>query len=216
MLRVFTTAGGEGGNPLGVFLDGAAVPPEERQAVATDLGFSETVFVDDAATGAVRIFTPSTELAMAGHPLVGTSWLLARERTAIDVLRPPAGEVPTWSEDGVVWIRGRPEWAPDFVLREAGSAQEVEDLPGPPPGEGLIDVWAWIDEPGGVVRSRVFPPDLGIEEDEATGAAALRLGAHLARPIEIHQGRGSELLARPGPAGTVEVGGRVALDEVRE
>ena len=47
VLRVFCAADGSGGNPLGVFLDGGAVPAPERQAVAHELGFAETVFVDD-------------------------------------------------------------------------------------------------------------------------------------------------------------------------
>jgi hypothetical protein len=59
VLRVFTDESGEWGNPLGVFLDGGAVPEARRQAVAADLGFSETVYVDDAAAARVRIFTPA-------------------------------------------------------------------------------------------------------------------------------------------------------------
>ena len=50
VLRVFADEAGEWGNPLGVFLDGAEVPVERRQEVAADLGFSETVFVDDRGT----------------------------------------------------------------------------------------------------------------------------------------------------------------------
>ena len=49
-----------------------------QKIVATDLGFSETVFVDDPETGELRIFTPTTELPFAGHPLVGTAWLLSK------------------------------------------------------------------------------------------------------------------------------------------
>ena len=213
VLRVLTEAGGTGGNHLGVFLDGAAIAPGDRQRVAADLGFSETVFVDDAARGEVRIFTPGTELPLAGHPLVGTAWLLGRERTPVAVLRPPAGEVPTWSADGLTWIRARPEWAPEFELRRLDDGAAVEALA--VPAVGLVDAWAWEDEPVGTVRSRVFAPDLGVPEDEATGAAALRLGAALGRPITIRQGAGSEIRARPGPAGSVEIGGRVESVEVR-
>jgi PhzF family phenazine biosynthesis protein len=75
IVRVFTAPDGTWGNPLGVFLDGSAVPEEERQSVATELGFSETVFVDDLQRGEMRIFTPAVELPLAGHPLVGTAWL---------------------------------------------------------------------------------------------------------------------------------------------
>jgi predicted PhzF superfamily epimerase YddE/YHI9 len=215
VLRVFTGSDGTGGNPLAVFLDGSGVPLGERQAVAARLAFSETVFVDDAVRGEVRIFTPRVELPLAGHPLVGTAWLLAREREPVAVLRPPAGDVPTWEEQGTTWIRADPAWAPSFELRQLASPEAVDRLPTPPPGARLLDAWAWLDEAAGRVRSRVFPPALGIDEDEATGSAALRLGAALGRPIAIRQGRGSEILARPGPGGTVEIGGRVALVEAR-
>jgi predicted PhzF superfamily epimerase YddE/YHI9 len=60
----------------------------------------------------------------------------------------------------------------------------------------------------------VFAPAFGIAEDEATGAAAVRLVSRLGRPITIRQGAGSLLLARSGPDGTAEVGGEVALDRV--
>jgi predicted PhzF superfamily epimerase YddE/YHI9 len=217
VLRVFTTPEGTGGNPLGVFLAGAAVPEGRRQAVAADLGFSETVFVDDPAAGRVRIFTPAAELPFAGHPLVGTSWLLARERTAVAVLRPPAGEVPTFLDgDGITWIRGRAEWAPEMELRQLATVGEVEALAGAPDGLGFVDCWTWEDEAAGRVRARVFAPRFGVAEDEATGAAAVRLVSRLGRPVTIRQGAGSVLHARPGPEGTAEVGGGVVLAEARD
>ena len=215
VLRVFTGTDGAGGNPLGVFVDGAAVPEGQRQAVAADLGFSETVFVDDASSGAVRIFTPWLELAFAGHPLVGTAWLLAREGWGGDTLRPPAGNVPTWVEDSTRWIRGRAEWAPPMQLVAMDTPAQVEALPGPPGEVGFAYCWAWMDEAAGVVRARAFAPEAGIDEDEATGAAAVRLTTALDRPLTIRQGRASEILSRPGPAGTAEVGGRVVLDARR-
>jgi predicted PhzF superfamily epimerase YddE/YHI9 len=217
VLRVFVAPGGTGGNPLGVFLDGAAVPDGRRQAVAADLGFSETVFVDDPASGRVRIFTPAGELPFAGHPLVGTSWLLARERTAVAVLRPPAGEVPTFLDgDGVTWIRGRAEWAPQMSFRQFDDPGQVDALDGAPEGLGFVDCWAWEDEAAGRVRARVFAPAFGIAEDEATGAAAVRLVSRLGRPLTIRQGAGSLLHARPGPDGFAEVGGEVSLDQIRD
>ena len=215
VLRVFVAPEGTGGNPLGVFLDGPAVPEGRRQEIAADLGFSETVFVDDPAAGAVRIFTPAAELPFAGHPLVGTSWLLARERTAVDLLRPPAGEVPTFADgDGVTWIRGRAEWAPRMSFRQLADPGQVDALEGAPDGLGFVDCWAWEDEAAGRVRARVFAPAFGIAEDEATGAAAVRLVSRLGSPVTIRQGAGSLLRARPGPDGTAEVGGEVALERV--
>jgi predicted PhzF superfamily epimerase YddE/YHI9 len=212
VLRVFVGPDGDGGNPLGVFLDGGAVPDERRQAVAADLGYSETVFVDDPEAGRVRIFTPALELPFAGHPLVGTAWLLAWEGYPAAVLRPPAGEVATWDEEGLRWIRGRAAWAPAMDLVALGSAAEVEALDGPPAGQGFAYCWAWLDEAAGRVRARSFAPEAGVAEDEATGAAAVRLVTALGRPILIRQGQGSELHARPGPDGAAEVGGRVVED----
>ncbi len=114
VVSVFVGADGRGGNPLGVFLDGGTFSSEQRQAVATDLNFSETVFVDDLDSGALQIFTPAAELPFAGHPLVGTAWLLRREGHAVDALKPPAGVVPVRFEGDTTWITGRPEWSPEW------------------------------------------------------------------------------------------------------
>jgi predicted PhzF superfamily epimerase YddE/YHI9 len=215
VLKVFVGENGTGGNPLGVFLDAAAIGPARRQEIAADLGYSETVFVDDAGTGRLEIYTPSMPLPFAGHPLVGMSWLLTEEGMAVDTLRPPAGEVATWrDEDGIRWIRGRAEWAPPFELRQYDGPAQIDELS--PPENAHLDAWAWIDEAAGIVRSRVFVSAIGIAEDEATGAAAVRLVTLLGRPIVIRQGVGSVLRARPGPAGTAEVGGVVRLVEIRE
>lgn len=216
VLRVFVGAHGAGGNPLGVFLDGPAVPADRRQAVAADLGFSETVFVDDRAAGRVEIFTPAAPLPFAGHPLVGTSWLLREEGVPVDVLRPPAGEVPTWRDGARTWIRGRAEWAPAMELRRYDAPTDVEALRGAPDDLGFVEAWAWEDEAAGRVRARVFASELGIAEDEATGAAAVRLVTVLGRPVEIRQGRGSLIIARPGPDGTAEIGGGCVRDEERD
>ena len=209
-LRVFLGPDGAGGNPLGVFLDAAALPAAARQGVAADLGFSETVFVDDAASGALRIYTPAIELPLAGHPLVGTAWLLAHAGAAVDTLRPPAGDVPTWVDGDLTWIRERLEWATLYDVAQLPEPADVDAfrVPG---GDAMVAVWAWDDEAAGRVRARVFPNGIGIEEDEATGAAALQFGALLGRDLVIRQGEGSELHVRPAGDGTVAVGGRVEL-----
>jgi predicted PhzF superfamily epimerase YddE/YHI9 len=215
LLRVFCGDAGSDGNPLAVFLDGGEVPdPARRQAIAADLGLSETVFVDDAERGEIRIFTPTLELRFAGHPTVGTAWLLRRERQPVATLRPPAGEVGVRYEDDSAFVRARAKWAPYFADQQLDSPADVEALTGPPGGHDAIEPWAWIDEEAGVLRARVFCERYGIYEDEATGAAAVRLCAKLARPLDIRQGRGSRILARP-VGDRIEIGGLVALDEVR-
>jgi predicted PhzF superfamily epimerase YddE/YHI9 len=217
VVKVFVGPNGSGGNLLGVFLDGPAIEESRRQRIAFDLGFSETVFVDDAARGVVRIFLPTEEAAFAGHPAVGSAWLIGEEIGPIDVLRPPAGDVPVRYEGDVTWIRGRPEWLPgEMNIQELSSAAEVEAHPGQAMGTPWLYIWAWEDESAGRLRSRSFPTTFGILEDEASGAASVVMGSRIGRPLVIRQGVGSEIRVMPLDDGTVEIGGRTELVEVRD
>jgi predicted PhzF superfamily epimerase YddE/YHI9 len=215
VLRVFVNEDGEWGNPLGVFLDGGRVPERARQQVAAELGFSETVFVEDRDSGRMRIHTPAAELPFAGHPAVGTAWLLARAGNAVRALRPPAGRVEVRHREGATWAAAPAEWALLFEYPELESPAAVRAL-SPAAYTTNTYAWSWIDEAAGTVRARSFAPAAGIAEDEATGSAAIALCARLSRPVTIHQGHGSVLRCRPIADGRVEVGGKVALDEVRD
>ncbi|NBM18927.1 PhzF family phenazine biosynthesis protein [Streptomyces sp. GC420] len=210
VLRVFCGPDGRFGNELGVVRDGPAVPgAADRQALAAKLGYSETVFVDDPERGVLDIYTPSVRLPFAGHPLVGTAWLLDLEELVTE-----AGEVFARHDGEFTWITARPEWAPPRTLAQYADPAAVDGLPAPPPGEGWLYAWAWEDEAAGRVRARAFPRrGDGIVEDEATGAAALLLTHELGRALNITQGRGSQILTAPAPDGSVEVGGRVRLTE---
>jgi predicted PhzF superfamily epimerase YddE/YHI9 len=216
VVRVFCAADGSGGNRLGVFLDGAEVPGAQRLAVAADLGYAETVFVDDRERGEIRIFTPEIEMELAGHPMVGTAWLLAHEGTPVETLRPPAGEVGVSNDSEITRVTAPPGWGHDFDFVQLRSPEEVEALDGAPDGMGWVGLWSWIDEEAGVIRERVFVAGAGITEDEATGLAAIKLVDRLARPIEIHQGRNSVIYASKLDDGRVEIGGRVVLEEARD
>jgi trans-2,3-dihydro-3-hydroxyanthranilate isomerase len=84
-----------GGNPLAVFPEAEGLTTEEMQRLAQEMNLSETTFVlPPQAPGAdfkVRIFTPAKELPFAGHPVVGTHWVLAHlERVE---LREPVTQV---------------------------------------------------------------------------------------------------------------------------
>ncbi|WP_409236014.1 PhzF family phenazine biosynthesis protein [Streptomyces sp. PA5.6] len=207
VVRVFCGPDGRHGNELGVVRDGARTPArEDRQALARKFGFSETVFVDDPERGVIDIYTPTLRLPFAGHPCVGAAWLLD-----LPELVTPAGVVTARQDGEFTWITARAKWAPPRTLRQYGTAAEVDALDVPPPGEWVY-AWAWQDEAAGRVRARGFPGrDDGIDEDEATGAAALLLTHELGRALNITQGRGSQLLTAPGPGNVIEVGGRVKL-----
>jgi trans-2,3-dihydro-3-hydroxyanthranilate isomerase len=80
-----------GGNPLAVILDALGLSTAEMQAIALEFNYSETTFVlpprDSAHTAQIRIFTPRAEIPFAGHPNVGTAFLLARQREFLDAAR---------------------------------------------------------------------------------------------------------------------------------
>ena len=109
-----------GGNPLAVFPDARGMTDAEMQALATEFNLSETTFVlppeDPANTARVRIFTPKVELPFAGHPNVGTGFVLAEER---------GGDALRFEEiAGLVEIR---------IARDASGAVAQADIAAPQP-----------------------------------------------------------------------------------
>lgn len=90
-----------GGNQLAVFPDARDVDPALYQAIAREFNFSETTFVlpptDSSNTRRVRIFTPGGELQFAGHPTVGTAFVLA----AVGVIPLYEAETRIVFEEGV-------------------------------------------------------------------------------------------------------------------
>jgi trans-2,3-dihydro-3-hydroxyanthranilate isomerase len=83
-----------GGNPLAVITDAQGLSGERMQAIAAEFNLAETTFVlpprDPAHTAEVRIFTPKAEMPFAGHPNVGTAFVLARAGTSYG--RPVTGD----------------------------------------------------------------------------------------------------------------------------
>ncbi|HZC51401.1 MAG TPA: PhzF family phenazine biosynthesis protein [Mycobacterium sp.] len=218
VLRVFTDPDRNYGNPLGV-VDAGQVDAGDRQRLAAQLGYSETVFVDLPAAGATTahatIYTPRTEIPFAGHPTVGLSWWLREAGMPINTLRVPAGLVQVGYQDELTVISARSEWAPELFVHEFDS---VDDLlaadPTDYPDDTAHYLWAWIDRSAGSLRARMFAANLGVPEDEATGSAAIRITDHLSRDLRITQGKGSMIETTWSPEGWVRVAGRVVNDGV--
>jgi trans-2,3-dihydro-3-hydroxyanthranilate isomerase len=114
-LDVFTNSRFEG-NPLAVFTDGDSLSNDRMQAIAREMNLAETVFVqkptDERALARLRIFTTREELKLAGHPVIGTWFLLAE----LGVVPAQEGGVHVMQETGAgvlpVEIRfkdGRPQ-----------------------------------------------------------------------------------------------------------
>jgi trans-2,3-dihydro-3-hydroxyanthranilate isomerase len=108
------------GNTLAVVRDAGDLDAAAMQRIAREFGFSETTFVLSATPGEetpVRIFTPAEELPFAGHPTLGTAWVIRehrlRERPAAVTLALGVGPVPVAFEpepggDAVAWLTAPP------------------------------------------------------------------------------------------------------------
>jgi trans-2,3-dihydro-3-hydroxyanthranilate isomerase len=189
------------GNALCVVLD--ACPPELMARLARETNLSETTFPTVTGPGAyaVRIFTPSIELPFAGHPTLGTAWVLgagtwaqsspgATVRVEVDAagaqmeqpqptITPVSAEAPA----AAVGLRG----SPGCWVAEAGgvrhlivAAEEPLDTLSPEAAALLACTGAAGAITFAVVRGvddrhldvRVFVPSAGIGEDPGTGSAA--------------------------------------------
>jgi len=106
------------GNQLAVFRSARALPDTEMQRIAKEMNFSETTFIlsDEKRNGGydVRIFTPKTELPFAGHPTLGTAYVIQREivKEPIEtiILNLKVGQIPvTFSYSGkdadILWMK---------------------------------------------------------------------------------------------------------------
>lgn len=126
------------GNQLCVIPDPQTLDADAMQVLAREIGFSETTFVTEAAAGryAMRIFTPDEELPFAGHPTLGTAFVLAQEGRIESnaVQRTHAGEVPVEVDLARSSARMRqlpPTFGPAFEDREvlaAAASLSVDEL----------------------------------------------------------------------------------------
>src|SRR5688572_30875310 len=111
-----------GGNPLAVFTAAEGLSDAEMQSLAAEMNYSETTFVlppsDPANTARVRIFHRTAEMPFAGHPNVGTGYVLAG-------LRPEVGDVLRFEEiAGLVEIR---------IARDSEGRPTGAEIDGPQP-----------------------------------------------------------------------------------
>ena len=236
--------------------DAVGVATEALQRGAAEIGYSETVYLDwthDSPVPKVRIFTPAAEIAFAGHPLVGTAWLLRRLGPVKNVseIEPPLGRLRCGADARRGWIE-----CPLPHAGEVGDAAEALAAVGLDGRCGLVGLgqrYLMVEAPsdaavagvspdlgrlsaaggevgvfhldGASARMRFFAPRLGVDEDPATGSAAVALAGLLASDgrlpdrLEILQGdevgRPSRLEVERSSDATVRLSGEVVFDGVR-
>ncbi|MGZ4182455.1 MAG: PhzF family phenazine biosynthesis protein [Solirubrobacteraceae bacterium] len=171
VVDVFTDAPLQG-NPVAVFTDAADLSAEVMQRTARELNLSESVFVVGAASNRdaydahIRIFTPATELPFAGHPVLGTAFVVGAARNLELVrLKTEAGVIPiALSREGDDIVYGEmeqpiPEFGPfdraDEVLTAVGV--ERSELPVMSCRNGPVHVYVALDSEDAVAA---LEPDL--------------------------------------------------------
>jgi len=119
IVDVFTTEALQG-NSLAVFTDGSKIDPGVMQKIAREMNLAETVFNlpsdDPTCTARLQIFTPRKEMAFAGHPTIGTSFVLLDENQVSQqsgsfFLEEKIGNIQIWVEQGeppMIWLRTPP------------------------------------------------------------------------------------------------------------
>ena len=243
VLRVFTQEG-EGGNHLGVVTDVSGLNDEVMQQVATDLGFSETIFIDWRNLGvpSVRIFTPARELASRTFRVPSTFVLNELGPGGADEIECGIGTVSIGMDPDRAWfetvldqpVRVVPpthgaraanvvDMPLPYTLLEFGLGYEIEELD--PAADWPDMCYCWAPTGENSVKARFFAREVGVVEDPATGSAATALAAvfqsrgELANGRTIYQGEETGYPSQIDAAwadGRVKIIGYVEKDEVRE
>jgi trans-2,3-dihydro-3-hydroxyanthranilate isomerase len=142
IVDVFTTEALEG-NPLAVFTDGSEIDSAVMQKIAREMNLAETAFIlpsdDPTCAARLRIFTPKKEMTFAGHPTIGTSFVLLDEdqipkHSESFFLEEKVGKIQIWAEQAqppMIWLRTPPisegrVFDPSFCAQALGV--EVGDL----------------------------------------------------------------------------------------
>jgi trans-2,3-dihydro-3-hydroxyanthranilate isomerase len=165
------------GNQLAVVLDGRGMSSELMQRLAREMNFSETTFIlppDDPKHAAkVRIFTPGHEMPFAGHPTIGTAWVLATEAMVPGgslefILEEKIGPIPVRGvndEGRLTFWMTHPEVIFGATMERAAVAEAigvdepefVPDVPCQLASTGAPFLFAALREPGAVDKATADP-----------------------------------------------------------
>ena len=153
------------GNPLAVFPHAASLSAGQMQSIASEMNLSETTFVMECRKDSysVRIFTPVEELPFAGHPTIGTAWVLSHlgEIEGKDVdQHSRAGSTPIHREGDVWWFTRGGTAQADLETADPDSSQRLDLAFGLPAGSVGLEA----REMGRSGRLRPALSDAGVEQ----------------------------------------------------
>jgi trans-2,3-dihydro-3-hydroxyanthranilate isomerase len=123
------------GNQLAIFLDAENLSEEKMQQIAAEINFAESTFIVktnlDAATAQIRIFTPAKEMQFAGHPIIGTSWVLMNKvfntNNQSCTVTVPIGAIPVYQVEDLVWLEAaQPEFLDVFSKEDFAAFSNLE------------------------------------------------------------------------------------------
>lgn len=215
VVRAFVDKDGKYGNPTGIVVDiDKEISPSDRQKIATHFHFTDTVYINELEKVNVSFFNPEQETKFAGDSLISTAYFIRTNlgRKA-DLIVCKGGKVSTWSEGETTWIGASLEGTPGWKHQQLASPEAVDHITAKvAESYEHTMVWAWEDERAGRIRSRTFLPDWGTLEDQGNGSGAMQLAVRLGREIEICQGKGSIIYAKPAGDKGAQVGGRVVVE----
>ena len=129
------------GNQLAVFLEAENLSSEQMQTIAREINFAESTFVTKLDlqnnSAEVKIFTPAQEMKFAGHPIIGTSWVLVNEifqnNPSSIILQVPVGDILVHQSEDLIWLQAaQPEFwevfsKDDFSLFSNLKSSDFED-----------------------------------------------------------------------------------------
>jgi trans-2,3-dihydro-3-hydroxyanthranilate isomerase len=130
------------GNQLAVFLDADGLNKDEMQKIAREINFAESTFITDIHpennSASIRIFTAEHEMQFAGHPIIGTSWVLMNKIVESQPrnfkLSVPVGEIPIQQSGDLVWLQAaQPQFwdvftKEDFLSFSNLSTDDFDDI----------------------------------------------------------------------------------------
>jgi trans-2,3-dihydro-3-hydroxyanthranilate isomerase len=118
------------GNQLAVFFNAQDLTTNQMQEIAREINFAESTFVTainaENRQATVRIFTPASEMKFAGHPVIGTSWVILNKiwnsNTKSIALNLPVGSIPVQEINDQLWLKAaQPEFFDVFMKEDFAS-----------------------------------------------------------------------------------------------